>query len=101
VPVSPTSRHHLLDSVDAPDATGVSRRAVVSRPQPPLPATARRHVVIAGETIESIARRELGTSEAWWLIADANPRVFPLDIKPGTVLAIPTRRPAVERNRTF
>ncbi|MBA3289151.1 MAG: LysM peptidoglycan-binding domain-containing protein, partial [Acidimicrobiia bacterium] len=74
---------------------------LAARRTPAPPIEPRRHVVVAGETIESIARRELGASEAWWLIADANPRLFPLDLRPGLVLDVPTGRPAVERSRRF
>jgi hypothetical protein len=37
------------------------------------------------------------------MVADANPAVFPLDLKPGTVLAIPTDASPgrVERTRSF
>ena len=75
-----------------------------ARPLPPPPSgTPYLHTVIAGETIESLAQRFLGASELWWRIADANPAMFPADVPPGSVLAIPTG-PApglVVRTRSF
>jgi nucleoid-associated protein YgaU len=105
MPVGPASRYRLLPVALEPDAAGVEHPAIPARPVPPAdPASSRYlHTVVAGETIELLAFTYLGSSSAWWLIADANPAVFPLDLAPGTVLAIPTDATPglVQRTRSF
>jgi hypothetical protein len=106
MPVGPTSRYCLLPVRYEPDAAGVSHPAIPARPVPPPAdptATAYFHTVVAGETIELLAFRYLGSSSAWWLIADANPTAFPLDLAPGAVVAIPTDASPgrVQRTRSF
>ncbi len=62
--------------------------------------SARRHVVVAGETIWMIAAQEFGTgqydSEAWRELAEAqSPPIDDLDsIAVGTVLVIPSILPS-------
>jgi len=49
------------------------------------------YVVKDGDTLEDLARRRLGTQKRFWEIADLNPNVkFPLDIKVGDVLRLPS-----------
>jgi nucleoid-associated protein YgaU len=87
------------------DAAGVWHPAIPARPVPPPDpeATPYFHTVVAGETIESLAFRYLGSSDAWWLIADANPTVFPGVLEPGTQVIVPTEATPgrVERTRSF
>ncbi|MGH9277036.1 MAG: tail protein X [Acidimicrobiales bacterium] len=90
--VSVTSRYHGSTVYDAPGADGSAHATVPARfvPTPP-PGTPWFHTVVAGETIESLAFRYLGASEAWWRIADANPGLaFPAILTPGSALMIPT-----------
>jgi len=48
------------------------------------------YTVRAGDTLENIASRRLGSQRRYWEIADMNPQVkFPVDLPPGTVLRIP------------
>jgi hypothetical protein len=49
----------------------------------------KAHVVLAGETLPSIAYYEYGDSTVWRQIADANAIDDPLAIAPGTVLRVP------------
>ena len=101
MPRTAASRHHLLPVIDAPDADGVPRRTLAIRRGVASPDASRHHVVSAGDTFESLAARYLSTPELWWLIADANPVLADLDLRPGTVVAIPTAWPAAERSRRF
>src|SRR5712691_4752137 len=105
MPVGLTSRYRPLPVILEPDAAGALHAAIPARPRPapdPL-ATPYFHTAVAGETIELLAWRYLGSCEAWWMIADANPAIFPLSIEPGTVIVIPTDASLgrVERTRSF
>ncbi len=59
----------------------------------PLPApersTGSTHVVVAGESLFTIARKYYGSGKDWRRIADANPGVDPDRIKVGARLVIP------------
>lgn len=86
-----TSRYRGLAPYDAVAADGTVHATVPARFQPATPSgTPYFHTVTAGETMESLAHRYLGSSEAWWQIADANPAAFPTELVPGTALVIPT-----------
>jgi nucleoid-associated protein YgaU len=89
--LAPTSRYGQLATYRAPDAAGrlhttvpVRHELVVATGEP------RIHVVLPGDTFESLAHRYLGNAERWWMIADANPRMFPFDLVPGAPVTIPT-----------
>jgi nucleoid-associated protein YgaU len=101
---SPGSRYRGQTPYSAVGRDGLVRATLSARPlPPPADGTPYLHTVIAGDTIESLAQRFLGASELWWRIADANPVMFPADLEPGSVLAIPTG-PApglVVRTRSF
>lgn len=104
MPATPGSRHAPLGAVDAVDADGIARPTVPVRPTPPPPSGEPWfHTVVAGETLEQLAHRYLGSSAAWWVMADANPTVFPLDLPPGTRLRVPRsgRPTAATRTRRF
>jgi nucleoid-associated protein YgaU len=110
MPLSLTSRYTSLPTYAAPDAKGVSHPTVAIRlvPEPGTPSTpgtptALIHTVVAGETLETLAFTYLGSSEAWWQIADANPASFPFVPDPGTQIAIPIQaNPGqVQRTRPF
>jgi LysM repeat protein len=51
-----------------------------------------QHVVAAGETLESIAREQLGNADRWPEIADLNPGVDPARLAIGRGLWLPPRR---------
>jgi len=104
MPVDATSRYRGLTPLEAPDASGTPHAAIPARRVPAQPAgTPYFHTVIAGETLELLAHRYLGSSQAWWQLADANPSVFPLDLAPGSSIVIPTSIDAgyVVRDRSF
>lgn len=48
--------------------------------------------VTEGETLQSIAQRELGSFEAWPQLVAQNPGLSACDLQPGTAIVIPTRR---------
>jgi hypothetical protein len=102
--LSPGSRYGGLTTYVAPASDGAARPTVAARPvPPPTSQTSYLHTLIAGESLESLAYRFLGSSELWWQIADANPVAFPSELAPGALVAIPTGQSAglVVRTRTF
>jgi len=92
MPVPVTSRYRGIGAHDARGADGVVRATLPARfvPAQAAGATPYFHTVVAGETLESLAHRFLGSSEAWWQLADANPGAYPLALQPGSRLVIPT-----------
>jgi len=54
-----------------------------------IPPSFRERVVRPGETMESIAKAELGDATKWTIVASANPRIDPLKLRPGMTLRIP------------
>ena|SRR5579859_4148637 len=89
--VSNTSRYFGLAVYQATDAQQVSHPTVAIRPAPtPQPnITFYRQPVTGVDTLEYLAWRQYGSSDAWWRIADANDLIFPLDLAPGMTLNIP------------
>jgi nucleoid-associated protein YgaU len=83
----------------------VAHATIPARPRPRQEADTSPyfHTLVAGETIEQLAWRYLGSSDAWWQIADANPTQFPTAFEPGAVVAVPTSASTgqVERTRPF
>jgi hypothetical protein len=99
MPVSQSSRYHTM-----PVYTVDDKRSVIGiRPTPPPTSIAIQHVVIAGDTLETLAYRYFGSSQAWWRIADANRLHFPLDLHTGQSLTIPSSTDfgLVSRERRF
>ncbi|MGE3620671.1 MAG: hypothetical protein AB7L84_09425 [Acidimicrobiia bacterium] len=90
MPTDQTSRYRHEAPHHAPDSSGTPRAAVPARWGTGGPTAIVYHTIAAGETFEVLAHRHLGSSALWWRIADANPRLFPLALTPGTVVAIPT-----------
>jgi hypothetical protein len=91
VPIPPSSRYRQLDVYQAPDAAGTHHPTVpIRRDLSVGTGQPRVHVVVAGDTMESLAHTYLEASDKWWVIADANPRMFPLDLVPGSPVIIPT-----------
>jgi len=105
MPIGSTSRYAGLPFVPVPDAEGNIHPTISMRPDaPPDPAApSYTHMVMAGETMETLAHRYYGNSAAWWRIAEANPLLFPSDLKPGAKMVIPSAAEVgrVTRTRTF
>ena len=105
MPVPLTSRHYGLAVYDAADASGATHPTISLRSvdAPSLQAAVFHHVITGAESIEYLAWRYFGMSDAWWRIADANSPVFPLYLPVGSVVAIPQPGAVglVQRNRTF
>ncbi len=104
MPVKPDSRFasQPVLRVLAPDG---SIRQVIALPIGPLSeiASIADHLITQGETIDLLAQRFYGDEGLWWRLLDANPVVYPLDIQPGDVLALPDPGPAtrITRARRF
>lgn len=100
-----TSRYRGLDVYVAVDATGTPHPTVAIRryAPPPPEAVSYQHRVTGLEGIEDLAWRFFSNSETWWRVADANPLMFPLDLHPGDVVAVPTTgQPGrISRERVF
>jgi hypothetical protein len=101
-----TSRYRPLGIVEAPDARGSLHPTVpIRRSEPPLPTRPNYHHLVTGaEDVEYLAWRFFGASDSWWRIADANPVRFPLDLRPGDALEIPSNEDfgrIVSRERRF
>lgn len=49
------------------------------------------YTVVQGDTIDGIAYKQYGNAQLWWAIMEANPLYqSEIEIKPGTVLVIPS-----------
>jgi len=48
------------------------------------------HTVVEGDRIDLIAYRYLGRADLWWVICDYNDIFFPLELRVGMVLRIPS-----------
>lgn len=104
MPVQPDSRFASLPvlQVTAPD--GSERRAIGLRLlKLPVEGPPTRVRVQPGEGLDALARRVLGDEGLWWRILDANPVIYPLDIKAGDLVKAPPPAPAtrVTRARRF
>src|SRR5437588_660710 len=104
MPLSFTSRYRSLPTYTALDAEGMAHPTVAMRlvPDPGTPV-GLIHTVVVGDTLETLAFTYLGSSDAWWRIADANSRIFPFVPDPGSQIVIPTNSDAgrVARTRPF
>ena len=95
VPTTPASSSAVIPT----GAGAASSVPTVPAPTPrttivePAPATsgARTYVVRQGDTLEAIARAQLGDGQKWRQIAAANPGVNPNNLKIGQSLSIPER----------
>jgi hypothetical protein len=102
--VAPGSRYDSLAIFDVADAQGEVHATVAIRPNPTTaPAATYQRTVAVVDTLESLAWSCYHSSQAWWRIADANPRVFPLDWRPADVVVIPVLSTSglVQRTRRF
>lgn len=90
MPVSSTSRYQGMPVYTVDDPRRGQVATVGIRETTPVTGDALfRHAITGVETIESLAQRFYGASDEWWRIAEANPLVFPLDLRAGFGLAIP------------
>ncbi len=61
-----------------------------ARPEPKvIPPKFRAYVVKKGDTLQSIAKKELGSSDLWKAIAQSNPFVSPASLQPGREIKVP------------
>jgi len=80
--IPPTSRYYGLEVAVLTDADGEQRPYLRRRFVPPSGRFAQlvEHVVIAGERLDLIAARELGDSELFWRLCDANDALHPSEL---------------------
>jgi phage tail protein X len=99
MPPPPGSRFAELPilTVTAPD--GSRRRVVALQLARPQVEAVSRYRVIQGEDLDLLARRFYGSEDLWWRILDANPLVYPLDVRAGDVLNLPAPGPATRASR--
>ena len=90
------SRYRAVGTVEV--GGEVSLRQRLARPPEDMP-DAVRHTIRGRETLDALAHRYYGREDLWWRIADANPDVFPLDLRPGDVITIPPVRIATRMPR--
>lgn len=99
------SRYRGLSVYQVRSDHDAGRSAIAIRANsPPAAGTALfQHRITGVENVEYMAWRLLGSSQAWWRLADANPLIFPLDLKPGDSLTVlkPLDGGRVERDRVF
>ena len=103
MPVKADSRFAALPLIACIAPDGSVRHVVSLRLRRPPLEVAGRHRVQQGEAVDLLARRLLGDERLWWRLLDVNPRVYPLDLEPGTTIDVPAAGPAarVTRARTF
>jgi hypothetical protein len=103
MPVDISSRYRPLPVADAPDRTGITHPTIGLRLADPQTPADVVHRLKPLETLEYLAWRQYSNSRYWWRIADANPRVFPLDWTTGDAVRVPgvTQAPLVQRGRSF
>lgn len=101
MPVKSDSRYARQPSLVSIMSTGERRTVLTLRLDRVTDTTGSlRHIVVEGESIDLIAKRYYGDEKQGWLILDANPLVFPLDISAGDVLIIPPTGSATAATRT-
>ena len=103
MPVDITSRYKGLPIAHAPDDRGDIYPSIGQRLVTTLTPAPFSHRLAPLESLESLAAKQFNNSAYWWKIADANPRVFPLDWRTGDVVRLPgsAQVSMVQRSRTF
>jgi hypothetical protein len=82
------SRYRGLTPYTAPAADGSLHATIPARPLPgPADGTPFLYTVIAGDTLEALAHRFLGSSRAWWQIADAKASAPAIGVATVTIVA--------------
>ena len=85
--IGPDSRYAgCVLYVDGGDEFIGARQRIQTAPQP----DDTFHTVVEGDRIDLIAYHYLGNAELWWIICDYNDIFFPLEIRMGTVLRVPS-----------
>lgn len=100
MPVKPNSRYAALPLQQVTTPDGTTRRVIQLRLERQTPTQTVQHQVMQGETLDLLARQYYGDERLWWRIADANPLIYPFDIKAGDVLDVPVVGEAARVNRT-
>lgn len=72
-----------------PVPTNFDPRTVYADPPMPTTAGGRSYVIKSGDTLEAIARAQLGDGQKWRQIASANPGINPNNLKVGQSITIP------------
>ena len=93
VPTTPASTSAVIPTgagaaSSVPTAPAPAPRTTVVEP-PPAAGGARSYVIRQGDTLEAIARAQLGDGQKWRQIAAANPGVNPNNLKIGQTISIP------------
>lgn len=103
MPVSINSRYRTLVVADSTDARGQIHPTIGLRLLTDLVPATLKYRLIGMESLEFLAWRQFGNSQHWWRIADANPRMFPLDWAAGNLVRLPTNSDVgkVQRTRGF
>ena len=90
MPVAPDSRYANLPLLAVTAADGSQRNVIELRLQSQVTdVQTAAYRARAGDTVDSLARKSYGDEHLWWKILDANPVVYPLDLKSGDVLELP------------
>ena len=84
-PVVPTGN----TTTTRPVTVNFDPRTVVADPPMPSTAGSRSYVIKSGDTLEQIARAQLGDGQKWRQIASANPGINPNNLKVGQSITIP------------
>lgn len=80
----------MKDGVTGSSAGSAATNDASTRPDPKvIPPKFRAYVVKKGDTLQSIAKKELGSSDLWKAIAQSNPLVSPASLQPGREIKIP------------
>jgi phage tail protein X len=93
MPVSISSRYYGLDVLVLQGEPSFVQRplpVIVSYPDSIL------HQIVAGDTLDALAKTYYGREDLWWRIADANPRKDPFDWPVGCTVVIPPLRVATQ-----
>jgi hypothetical protein len=105
MPVSARSRYAPPATLIAPDAKGVDRACLpIRRYSPPAGSSASyAHLLTGAESLEYLAWRYQGASDAWWRVAEGNALRFPLDWRPGEQVQVTSSdtQGLVVRDRRF
>lgn len=80
------SNNKMTDMNAYRNAVGVK---IKNGPHPPPTRVMRSMTVKPGDSLYHIAARDLGAGDRWPEIVEANPKLFPLTLVPGSVIKIP------------
>ncbi len=92
MPILRGSRYEGVPFTGIKDLDGKIRKFLHDRrifTKEDIGARAIEHTVVGGQQFDSLAEEFYEDQSLWWLIADVNDFLFPLDLKPGDSLLIP------------